>query len=80
MKVLMILDKEFVLENKIGSAIKDMDSSDFTEKVLKLYFNKQLLNTFIESSKKISQKYFWEETVDVLIQRYNSFKFTKNKD
>jgi glycosyltransferase involved in cell wall biosynthesis len=70
--------KEFVLENKIGFAIKDMDSTDFTKKVLELYLNKQLSNTFIENSKKMSRKYFWDETVDILIQRYKSFKINED--
>ncbi len=66
--------KQFVLENKIGFAIKDMDSMDFTNKVLKLYQNKQVLDVFAENSRKIKHKYCWEDTVDILIQRYNLFK------
>jgi len=62
--------KEFVTKNQLGFSIRENDSEDFAEKVLKIYNDPDLYNTLSSNCKNTAKMYSWEKTIQSLINFY----------
>ena len=62
--------REFVTKNQLGFSIKENDSGDFADKVLKMYKDPDLYNTLSNNCKNTAKKYSWEKTIQSLINFY----------
>ena len=59
--------KEFVEKNKLGLAIKTGDSNGFADAVIEIEKNR---NKYSNNTFNLSNEYFWENTVQELINKY----------
>lgn len=66
------LMQDFVESNRIGFAVDDTDPAEFVSKTLEIKGNPELKKEFASNAKLLSEKYFWEETVQPLIRIYQS--------
>jgi glycosyltransferase involved in cell wall biosynthesis len=69
-----LLMKNFIEENKIGVCIKESDPVDLAEKLKYLYFNPEQVNLFVNNTKLISERYFWEVTSESFLEYYKLFQ------
>ena len=66
--------KDFIEKNEIGISIKESDPADLAEKLKLLYNNPELIRTFVNNTKLISERYFWEVTSESFLRYYKSFQ------
>ncbi|QTD37205.1 glycosyltransferase family 4 protein [Polaribacter batillariae] len=67
--------KEVVEKVQSGLVHEEKNVLDFTEKVLKLYRNKDLRNRLAENGKNFVRKeFYWEKTSKNLLNLYNTFE------
>jgi glycosyltransferase involved in cell wall biosynthesis len=62
--------REFVEGNRVGMSIKESDAGDLADKIRILYNTPSMRDEFIANSRKIAQKYSWEETSRPFIESY----------
>ena len=75
-----IMMKDFIEKNKIGLSIKESDPVDLAEKLKLLYLNPEMVSTFINNTKLISERYFWEVTSESFLKHYKSFQKEPDTD
>jgi len=66
------LMQDFVESNRVGFAVDDTDPDEFVSRILEIMDNPELKKEFAANAKLLSEKYFWEVTVQPLIQIYQS--------
>ena len=54
--------KEFTEKNQIGMSVNECDPEDIREKILAYYSDVKLREELINNCKKISSKYYWENS------------------
>lgn len=64
--------QEFVESNRIGFAVDDKDPGEFTNRVLEIAKNSKLKKELETNAKKLSERFFWEITVQPLIELYRA--------
>jgi len=69
--------KNFIEKNNIGVSIMESDPADLAEKLKLLYSDHQLVKSFENNTKLISEKYYWEVTSEPLLRHYRTFKSNK---
>jgi len=55
------------------------NSTDLAEKIIKLLENEQMLEKFGENSRKIVEKFDWENIAKMIINDYSKLTLMKNK-
>lgn len=65
--------REFITRNQLGYAIRERDSDDFADKVIHLYKNPSILEESAKRAREVASNYFWENTVQDLLNFYNQF-------
>ena len=66
--------KNLILDYNLGLSIKDGDSNDFSQQVLALYTNQDLVQSIKDNSKDMINKFSWEKTIKSLISSYERFQ------
>jgi glycosyltransferase involved in cell wall biosynthesis len=66
--------KNFVEKNKIGVSIKESDPVDLAEKLKHLYSDPEQVSLFVNNTKLISERYFWEVTSESFLGYYKLFQ------
>ncbi|AOW21931.1 glycosyltransferase family 4 protein [Urechidicola croceus] len=70
-----IAQKNLIQRTKAGLVHNERDSKDFSDKVLQLYNNKELRNSFGENGKNFIEEVFcWEKTSEKLVELYDNLK------
>ena len=64
--------QQFVESNHLGYAVDDSDPKEFIRHVIRLADHPELLQQFRERALEVSEKYYWEVTVQPLVQYYDS--------
>ncbi|MCG1035573.1 glycosyltransferase family 4 protein [Polaribacter sargassicola] len=70
-----IAQKKIVEKNKAGLVHKDRDVNDFSDKIIKLYKDKDLRNELGKNGKRlIDEEFSWEQTSKKLISLYDNLQ------
>ena len=66
------LMQKLVESNNAGFAVDDSDPTEFSARVMELAENPRLRQEIGSNAKKLSERYFWEHTVQPLLDLYDS--------
>jgi glycosyltransferase involved in cell wall biosynthesis len=71
------IPSDILIDGENGFSIQN--STDLAEKIIKLLENEQMLEKFGENSRKIVEKFDWENIAKMIINDYSKLTLMKNK-